>query len=1196
MALSDEPAAGGPEEEAEDETLAFGAALEAFGESAETRALLGRLREVHGGGAEREVALERFRVIMDKYQEQPHLLDPHLEWMMNLLLDIVQDQTSPASLVHLAFKFLYIITKVRGYKTFLRLFPHEVADVEPVLDLVTNQNPKDHETWETRYMLLLWLSVTCLIPFDFSRLDGNLLTQPGQTRMSIMDRILQIAESYLIVSDKARDAAAVLVSRFITRPDVKQSKMAEFLDWSLCNLARSSFQTMQGVIIMDGMLQALAQIFKHGKREDCLPYAATVLRCLDGCRLPESNQTLLRKLGVKLVQRLGLTFLKPKVAAWRYQRGCRSLAANLQLLTQGQSEQKPLILTEDDDEDDDVPEGVERVIEQLLVGLKDKDTVVRWSAAKGIGRMAGRLPRALADDVVGSVLDCFSFQETDKAWHGGCLALAELGRRGLLLPSRLVDVVTVILKALTYDEKRGACSVGTNVRDAACYVCWAFARAYEPQELKPFVTAISSALVIAAVFDRDINCRRAASAAFQENVGRQGTFPHGIDILTTADYFAVGNRSNCFLVIRVIRELAAKALHNLAQQAPEFSATQVLPRLLSMTLSPDLHTRHGSILACAEVAYALYKLAARENRPVTDHLDEQAVQGLKQIHQQLYDRQLYRGLGGQLMRQAVCVLIEKLSLSKMPFRGDIVIDGWQWLINDTLRHLHLISSHSRQQIKDAAVSALAALCSEYYVKEPGEADPAIQEELITQYLAELWNPEEMTRCGFSLALGALPGFLLKGRLQQVLTGLRAVTHTSPKDVSFAESRRDGLKAIARICQTVGVKAGAPDEAVCRENVSQIYCALLSCMDDYTTDSRGDVGAWVRKAAMTSLMDLTLLLARSQPELIEAHICERIMCCVAQQASEKIDRFRAHAASVFLTLLHFDSPPIPHVPHRGELEKLFPRSDVASVNWNAPSQAFPRITQLLGLPTYRYHVLLGLVVSLGGLTESTIRHSTQSLFEYMKGIQSDPQALGSFSGTLLQIFEDNLLNERVSVPLLKTLDHVLTHGCFDIFTTEEDHPFAVKLLALCKKEIKNSKDVQKLLSGIAVFCGMVQFPGDVRRKALLQLCLLLCHRFPLIRKTTASQVYETLLTYSDIVGADVLDEVVTVLSDTAWDAELAVVRKQRNRLCDLLGVPRPQLVPQLTVEEGTTTAPPRCPETREVLQPNRIAGEPDVASV
>lgn len=41
------------------------------------------------------------------------------------------------------------------------------------------------------------------------------------------------------------------------------------------------------------------------------------------------------------------------------------------------------------------------------------------------------------------------------------------------------------------------------------------------------------------------------------------------------------------------------------------------------------------------------------------------------------------------------------------------------------------------------------------------------EELVKQYLAELQSPEEMARCGFALALGALPAFVLKGRLRQV---------------------------------------------------------------------------------------------------------------------------------------------------------------------------------------------------------------------------------------------------------------------------------------------------------------------------------------------------------------------------------------------------------------------------------------------
>jgi len=67
------------------------------------------------------------------------------------------------------------------------------------------------------------------------------------------------------------------------------------------------------------------------------------------------------------------------------------------------------------------------------------------------------------------------------------LALAELCRRGLLLPTRLDSFVPILEKALIYDINLGNHSVGTNVRDSACYVVWSFARAYSPEIMKPHV-------------------------------------------------------------------------------------------------------------------------------------------------------------------------------------------------------------------------------------------------------------------------------------------------------------------------------------------------------------------------------------------------------------------------------------------------------------------------------------------------------------------------------------------------------------------------------------------------------------------------------------------------------------------------------------------------------------------------------------
>ena len=75
--------------------------------------------------------------------------------------------------------------------------------------------------------------------------------------------------------------------------------------------------TMMGAVALTGLLTTLAQLFKHGKREDLLQYTPMVLEKLESLNLADSNNTLLRKMGVKVMQRLGLTFLKHRIAAWR---------------------------------------------------------------------------------------------------------------------------------------------------------------------------------------------------------------------------------------------------------------------------------------------------------------------------------------------------------------------------------------------------------------------------------------------------------------------------------------------------------------------------------------------------------------------------------------------------------------------------------------------------------------------------------------------------------------------------------------------------------------------------------------------------------------------------------------------------------------------------------------------------------------
>ena len=66
---------------------------------------------------------------------------------------------------------------------------------------------------------------------------------------------------------------------------------------------------------------------------------------------------------------------------------------------------------------------------------------------------------------MGQILELFQEAASDTAWHGACLALADLARRGVLLPQRLTEVAPRIVDALHFEVRRGTHRYGDSTDD-----------------------------------------------------------------------------------------------------------------------------------------------------------------------------------------------------------------------------------------------------------------------------------------------------------------------------------------------------------------------------------------------------------------------------------------------------------------------------------------------------------------------------------------------------------------------------------------------------------------------------------------------------------------------------------------------------------------------------------------------------------
>ncbi|XP_015120199.1 tubulin-specific chaperone D [Diachasma alloeum] len=1136
----------------------IGCGFNAFEEIEEVKKLVDTLNSRSASAVTIESNRDRFKFILSLYQEQPHLLDPFLDDILRPMLELVKNDEVPEPTKHNTFKYMFLLMNVKGYKKIVTYLPHEVMDLLPVLRLLEKQDPRDLETWETRYVLLIWLSIISKIPFPLSRLETSENVEPSRT---ILGRILNLCKQYCVVSGACPKAAVFLISNFLTRSDVKSLHLEEMIMWCLKSLGEEP--------TTHGPLAVLASILKHSAREDIKPHCQTIFDSITRLELGKSGDLVCRY-EMKVIQRIGLILLRPKLAAWRYKKTGQTISL-LQNSSKIPVEAAKATVEEvpNDSDEEDVPPVTEEIIEHLIQGLRDKVITIRWSAAKGIARITSRLPVDLGDEVVGFVLNLFSGREQDTAWHGGCLALAELGRRGLLLPHRLPDVIPVVLRALVFDEPRAYGSIGRIIRDAACYVCWSFARAFEPHVFQPHVQQIASTLLIVTCFDREINCRRAGSAAFQENVGRQGNFPYGIDILTVADYFEVGVRSNAYLKISVhiaqykeytvpiidhlvqrkighwdtaIRELSAKALGNLTFRDVYYMVETVLPTLIDNLGSVDLNVRHGSILAIAEILEALHQ---HFNESIETIIGVPEVEEIKKIVGTFRARGQFRGLGGELMKQACATLINKCSQVHFPVHGSEVVGDWQRLLEECL-------CHEVAGVRLKSAEAHTHLFREYYSDDERRED---RDAVVRRYLENLRSSHQTVRIGFAEALGYCPTFLLKERFEDIVSSLILCSRITEETSKWAESRKKALQSLTMAMQTLGVR----EVDIWRAFVPQMFGCYLLALKEYTIDSRGDIGAWVREAAMSGLHVLTNLVAQAEAnvsEILNEEMMTEIVGGIAQQAVERIDRTRVQAGMVFCGLLYRE-PRLPNIPHHQELREIFPNDECRDdIDWKTESHTFPRFIRMLGFPEYVEHLLRGIIFSVGGLSESLVKYSSVSLFTYLNGL--DGNRLEELVGRILDIFEESHRQERMVTAILAFLDRLLSSGCVQVVLDDPESPLPERMLGLLKRELKCMSNVKHITASIKVFSQLLQVRGSVGKQAFTQLSILLCNKFQCIRKVTATRIYEAFTLYGEDMDLpeENLSNILTELNETDWEQPVETTRPKRNHLCELMGVPIP----------------------------------------
>ncbi|KAJ5802960.1 Tubulin-specific chaperone D C-terminal [Penicillium pulvis] len=1120
---------------------------------------------------------EKLVNLLEPFQEWPQLLDPHLQKLLpplvNAFLEYLikhrsQYGSQPAKpsqgpalypLPKAICRLLYTFCKVRGAKVISRFLNNEPKYLGSVLRAFVEWDSASvpdstHDDalgpniqtlqWEERYVMLVWLSHLLLAPFDLSSLSSDDIpipydnlqqigTLPENTPM-IAKSLLSLALHYINVPGKEREAATALLARLTLRGDMQAlGFLTRLTDWAFA-IMQPADDGATSVYSCIGVLSFIARLAGSGQLEIFAPLLRHVF-----------EQTISVSQGTSKVS----TIIKTSAIARKI---VVKILRNITVMALSLSERGVGPLT-----DDQLSTILEDAIDHFLVALSDKDTPVRFASSKALSVIALKLDPEMGAEVIeaviGSLGENILYEKDDgtlitpfearnaglislkrntsgvdaQQWQGLMLTLSHLLFRRAPPTHQLPDILQSLISCLDFEQRSSTgSSVGTGVRDAACFGVWALSRKYTTSELQAIqaqiVPSISGnievdvlqklavELVCSACVDPSGNIRRGASAALQELIGRHpNMITEGIPLVQVVDYHAVARRSRAMIDVakstasldlvywgplldalmnwRGIgspdaesRRHAARSIGSLSRQGKFQTISFVLQRLLGkLARIPrgDVESRHGCLLSIA-LAVDAYISEWDASPDMRDTLEGKEVSShvarLWEVFESPYsptDNDLtLQSSRPELTAESSSCFISSLCRATILVGVDRPSEA---LLDRVLHILSLSVSRGDDisiQTSSEALSLLFPLLSS-----------AKQDTTVQTWFSHLRSSSKLSSGrGQILALGAVFK-QLEGResLQQGI--IMELLRCAGKEETIEK------RVLSVRCFATGI---VPHTIKLSPFTQTIAHSLPGFLNDYTTDRRGDIGSLIRIEAIEVARILELKLSPSTPIVFE------LAGCLCRLACEKLDKVRLQASlclqDCFWEMVEFN-------PFDRKFEHV---SDVSSQEY------FFQLLSSWGQEWLRLPLLQGLATSAVAGAEGLVRASRAALIQFLNSHNphSDPNILVEVLQVLSTVLSDNLPDDRYAIPIIELIAFLLDsyHG-YTVAGLNGSNPVFRKVFLLVQKAHFRSANIARMEGAVKVYAAL-SGTGNLRGEVLKKLTAMLLHPFPRVRSSAAEYLF------------------------------------------------------------------------------------------